>query len=116
MSDIPELLDHNTLDNLRSLLDDGLDEVLEEYLKDSENTVEALGAAAEKQDNDALVMLAHTLKGSSGSVGANRLYRICEALEKDGRAGTLTDPVARVELVRQEHRQTTEALSSLIRR
>ncbi|MGM0593777.1 MAG: Hpt domain-containing protein [Pseudomonadota bacterium] len=113
MSDNADLLDMDTLDDLRTMLDDGLEELLEEYLLDSARTLEALQEAAQRGDRAELVDLAHSLKGSSGNLGIQAVYRLSEQLEQDARSGALDDPAGRVEALAQVYQQTREALASL---
>jgi len=111
-----EHLDIATLDKLRSLLQEGLDEVIEEFLRDSREQMEQMKQAAERGDREALVTLAHTLKGSSGNLGVYRLYRQCEDIEKDGRNDELDDSIARVEVLQQVYRDAVDALSRYMSR
>lgn len=114
MTENAELLDMDTLNDLRTMLDDGLDELLEEYLHDSAKTLAALRQAAEQDDRETLASLSHSLKGSSGNLGVYGVFRICEQLEQDARAGELEDPVSRVEAVEALYERTGQALRAMV--
>jgi histidine phosphotransfer protein HptB len=57
-------------------------ELVDLFVKDSWARVDALTKALEASDRDALRTVAHSLKGSAGTVGARRLATICHQLEQ----------------------------------
>jgi PAS domain S-box-containing protein len=84
-------------------------EVITLYLEESAGLVAAAQAAVAAGDAAALTQATHSLKGSSGYVGAQRLVALSSELEKIGRTGR-TEPAASIvaeleaefERVRQE--------------
>jgi len=56
-------------------------EVCEEYLRNSEELLGKMRAAASAGQADELRRIAHTLKGSSGAVGAAGLQGLCHEFE-----------------------------------
>jgi signal transduction histidine kinase/DNA-binding response OmpR family regulator len=64
-------------------------EVITLYLEEAAGLVEAMQAAEAAGDAVALAQAAHSLKGSSGYVGAKRLVALSSDLEKMGRAGRI---------------------------
>jgi two-component system, sensor histidine kinase and response regulator len=72
-------------------------ELVETYLADTPTQLEAMTAAVDADDADALVRPAHTLKSSSATVGAMRLSAVARELEMAGRSGGL-DAAARAKL------------------
>lgn len=82
---------------LRQLLDviggdrDDLDELLEDYRNMAPDLAAEMFDAAEAGDLDRLRIAAHTLKSNARDFGALRLSSLCEALEKECRAGSVTD-------------------------
>ncbi len=95
-----ELLDHNVLETLRSILDeDGLQVAIDAYINDSVVQVERMRNSVAGDDMEGLQRAAHSLKGSSGNLGAVVLAEQCQELEqlvKQGRtegAGTLIDRI-----------------------
>lgn len=79
------LLEAETLQTLRDLSGPGDEaffvEVIDLYLKDSVPLVDAIRKAGHSRDARALMPAAHSLRSSSGNVGAVRLSAVCRALE-----------------------------------
>ena len=64
-------------------------QLIDQYLVESTSRMAALKDAVERRDAPALRLATHSLKGTSSTVGANRLAAICEELETLARATTL---------------------------
>ena len=64
-------------------------EIIESYLKSALPLVQKMRAALALGDGGALWRAAHTMKSSSGSVGAMKMAKICQELERKGRAKEL---------------------------
>jgi HPt (histidine-containing phosphotransfer) domain-containing protein len=96
-------IDPKTLDALRFLDADGtnyLGELIELYLRQSPELLAAIRSAVTRDDPPALQKSAHTLKGSSASLGATKLAAYLKELEMIGRAGSTDgtdDWIARAE-------------------
>ncbi len=67
---------------------DFLKEIIAAYLKDLPGRLEAMRAAFAAGAAPALQQAAHALKGSSGNVGAQRLYKICRMIEDIAKGGS----------------------------
>ena len=81
------------------------------YLEESTTRIAALKSAVERQDSSAVRLASHSLKGSSGSVGAIRLAAICDELETLARNGTTLDgSVALIAEIEDEFRHVCDAL------
>jgi HPt (histidine-containing phosphotransfer) domain-containing protein len=97
--DLP-VLDEGVLNELLASTGDDVAfvrELIETFLAEAPSQMEAMDAAAEADDAEALVRPAHTLKSSAATVGAMRLSSAGRELEMAGRSGTL-EPTARVTL------------------
>ena len=85
IGDTMPLLDSAALQTLRDLSGPGDEtffvEVIDLYLKDSLALVSAIRQAAHNRDAQALMPAAHSLRSSSGNVGAASLSAVCRALE-----------------------------------
>jgi HPt (histidine-containing phosphotransfer) domain-containing protein len=85
IDDTVPLLDSGVLQTLRDLSGPGDEtffvEVIDLYLKDSVALVGAIRQAALSRDAQALMPAAHSLRSSSGNVGAASLSAVCRALE-----------------------------------
>ena len=64
-------------------------DILSTFLETAGDLVAALTKAGETSNAEKAIYAAHTLKGSSRSVGAVPLGDLCEALEKLARAGDM---------------------------
>jgi HPt (histidine-containing phosphotransfer) domain-containing protein len=101
-----------TLNELKEVLEEGLDELLKEYLSDAPQQLSQLQVAAEAGDIPTLAAVAHSLKGSSGSLGIDHLYRLCAALELEAKGGVVADAMASVAAIKDEFDRAREALAS----
>ncbi len=87
--DAPEdnkCLSQKILDGLREV--EALDEVIEIYLETAPQLLLGISEAVNNSDPLALRRSAHSLKSISGTLGAFRLFELCEELELMGRMGT----------------------------
>jgi HPt (histidine-containing phosphotransfer) domain-containing protein len=92
-------------------------ELIQTYLADTPEQLEAMTAAIEADDAASLVRPAHTLKSSSATVGAMRLSSVARELEMAGRSGSL-DAAARagLEAARAEWQAAADTLAAYLRR
>jgi CheY-like chemotaxis protein len=87
--DVPEddkCLSQKIIDGLREV--EALDEVIEIYLETAPQLLLGISGAVNSADPLALRRSAHSLKSISGTLGAFRLFELCEELELMGRMGT----------------------------
>ena len=115
----PELvLDPATVDELRSLDDDGSSETLTEvlvlYLDESSQLLARIGHAVETRDSETMSTLAHTLKSMSGNVGAMRLSTHCEQLVQLARTDTTYGTLETLAAIRAEHALVRTAASEIL--
>ena len=93
---VDDAVDRATLDELREVMGDEIRELIDAYLDDTARRLAELGEAVER-DSEALVQVAHTLKGSSANVGARRFSERCSELhlraKQDGADPSLRDMV-----------------------
>jgi two-component system sensor histidine kinase/response regulator len=85
-------LDRALLDRLRAGADgaDLVRSLVEEFLEEAESRVEALTRAA-GGDAERVRREAHALRGSSATIGANRLADVCAQLERSAVTGAVGD-------------------------
>jgi HPt (histidine-containing phosphotransfer) domain-containing protein len=62
-------------------------EVFEVFMEEAPGRREKFEKALAAMDFEALTMLAHSLKGASGTLQADLLHQVCYDLEKAARAG-----------------------------
>lgn len=90
MNDKPHL-DEEALAELRDVMEDEFDILIQTYISDSRERIQALHQALSDNDPDAFTKTAHSFKGSSINIGAARLGELCLVIEKAGRDGALAD-------------------------
>jgi HPt (histidine-containing phosphotransfer) domain-containing protein len=81
-------------------------------LKDARSRLEAVEEALQKDDAPAVERAAHTLKGSSGSMGARRMSGLCEQLEHVGASGDLSQGYNLLGRIREESGRVERALEA----
>lgn len=83
------MLDRMALDNIRAIDDDGsvLDEVIQMYLDEVPQQLQALQQALAGPDLASLGSTAHAMKSASFNVGAKAMGELCKRLEKQAKAG-----------------------------
>lgn len=109
------ILDTETLAALRSLQEDGEDDLLAElidlFLEDAPERLASIRAAVEASDWVGLAERAHSLKGSCASLGAVSMASLCGRLEAMGRdLGLRTDVVDVYGELEQEYALVQDAL------
>ena len=88
--DIKDPLDHAMVDKLLQMGGSGLLSKLAEWFSgNTRSALPALREAAATGDARSVESIAHSLKGSSGSMGARRMSAICAELQDAGASGGL---------------------------
>jgi signal transduction histidine kinase/CheY-like chemotaxis protein/HPt (histidine-containing phosphotransfer) domain-containing protein len=94
-SDTPSLLDPSYLESLRRLGEltgkPLVREIVESYLAETPRRLERIREALRREDIQELVLVAHSLKGSSAQLGVNRVAAASAELEEKGRNAELGD-------------------------
>ena len=110
------VLDRQVLDQLRKVLTNGKPELLSRvinlYLAESPKLVQKLRQAAGASDAPEIARSAHSLKSSSGNVGARVLSRYCEDVEACVRRADTEEARRIVAQIETEHRRVQTALSA----
>ncbi len=99
-------LDAEVLRGLRELQMDGESDLVAEladiYLADAPTQIAAMREAIAWGNTVALRLAAHTLKGSSASLGATHLVELCKEIEELGQGGTVAGAAEKLVDVEQE--------------
>jgi CheY-like chemotaxis protein len=81
-----EILDRNVMDGLRQLQDQSypnlINDLIDNFLKDATEKVEAIITAFRDRQSEDIVKLAHSLKGSSATLGGRQFSALCAEIEK----------------------------------
>ncbi len=75
--------------NLYRVKPDVVTELIDNFITTAGERLEAIGQALDRADSSALQTAAHSLKGSSGTLGAAGMADICGDLEARGRDDNL---------------------------
>ncbi|MEE8300912.1 MAG: response regulator, partial [Candidatus Tectomicrobia bacterium] len=107
-------LDAETFHALKELCDDGdptfLLSLIEPFIQDTVAHIDALHAAIDTSNAAALERTAHTLKSSSGYIGALGMAELCRTLQTLGHAGSIPEAVPLVNQLAAEFERVRRAL------
>jgi HPt (histidine-containing phosphotransfer) domain-containing protein len=95
-------LDMNLINDLRELMEDEFNALVEIYLNDSSVRIEQISAAVAAADGAEIRHTAHSLKGSSSNIGAAGLASLCQSLEEMGKNNQLDNSSAQLQLIKSE--------------
>lgn len=107
------MLDTKTVNSLRSLGEDFLCELISIYLRDVPGMLSQMEAAILDGDNKSGSMAAHSLKGSSYSLGIRSVGDICDTLEDDFDEGVLENVTEKMQQLKNEQLQAEAELKHL---
>jgi two-component system, sensor histidine kinase and response regulator len=118
-SDDPYVLDRERVSSFLAITraqEGFLEGLVRVFRQDVPSRLDALRAAAAARDLNDLMLAAHALKSSSGSVGAKRMLTMASALEQAARDGRLQGADAAIEQLAAEFRRVIVAYDGIIRR
>ena len=107
----PPVLDQSVLDELFEIAGDETGAIIAMFLDETPKLVEQLQQAAAAADNERIREIAHSLKSSSGNVGAQALSDAARRIEHAARTGTLERPTVMAALVIAEFARARIALT-----
>jgi HPt (histidine-containing phosphotransfer) domain-containing protein len=90
---------------------DLITELIDLYLENAELEVNAIKTAALKRDASSVKKRVHSLRGSSSTIGAGRIAKLCAALEETGAASS---PERTHELVKKLESEFSSARTVLL--
>lgn len=118
MTPPPKLLDLDSLENLRALSDHGDDSFLREivgiYLEDVPRRIADLRTARDADDRPLYVRSAHTMKGSSASVGAAEMQALAAELEQRAKVDPLPSLDNQLNELEHAFGRTAQALRTFL--
>ena len=98
----PQVIDMSILDELRDMLGDEVDRLIDLFLDDTPRLISALEASAIGPDYTSMRDAAHSLKSSSANLGALSLSAAAKRVEFGARQQSLERPAVAVALVANE--------------
>ena len=114
------VLDAAVLDRLRQLTPPGepdvMAEVLQLFLDEAPKRIARLRDAWRENAVEDVQRGAHSLKGSSGNIGAAALYAVCREIDEQARAGALSDRSQLLAALDREYAAVADAITQLLQR
>ena len=111
------ILDMAQIEELAAIERDGapglVTHLVDTYLTDAPAKLTLLKTAAAENDSLGVQVATHSFKSASSTVGAHRLYRMCNDLERDARARRLEKLQERVEAIVAEYELVEGELDAL---
>tara|TARA_B100000676_G_C18067519_1_gene841963 strand:- start:1462 stop:1800 length:339 start_codon:yes stop_codon:yes gene_type:complete len=83
------ILDTEVVSELQEVMGQDFQMLVDSFHRDGEQRLAALDSALAEGDQETFRRQAHSFKGSSGNLGAVRVYDLCLQLESLGREGEL---------------------------
>ncbi|EEF27330.1 conserved hypothetical protein [Ricinus communis] len=108
-------LDQAATQELRNIMGNEFALLVQTFIRDSAQRIEAIRSAVTGVDADALRRAAHSFKGSAGNMGAPRLAELCRSLEELGRVGDATSAFPLIDELVIEYGAVERELTALLR-
>ncbi len=113
MKDQPHL-DHEALTELRDVMEDEFDTLINTFLEDSVERLSRLRSAVQQGDAVAYTKAAHSFKGSCINIGAPLLAEQCQQAERQGREGDLSASDGQITAIEAELTLVSDELRSYL--
>ena len=109
-----KILDRSIINSLQEIGGDELIATLfETFIADSDNLIKKLTDAVAEKDMKHFDHLMHTFKGSSGSVGANKIYVLTKHINEFSRVGKWPDNSAWMQILTTVYAETIKEMQKL---
>jgi HPt (histidine-containing phosphotransfer) domain-containing protein len=107
-------IDEAVFEELRTFGDDFLIGLLDQFVHYTDPQLVELSDALEAGDHAAVGRIAHSMKGSSGQLGGQRLSVCCGRLEESATAGHMSNGPDDLEEVETEYKELCRAWSQAL--
>lgn len=104
-------LDLDTLRELREVMAQEFDDLIEAYLSDTRIRIDEVRAAIGEQDAHQVRELVHSLKGSCCNIGAVTLAEWCQKAENIAREGELDGVMPVIDEIQRQFVEVSSALT-----
>jgi HPt (histidine-containing phosphotransfer) domain-containing protein len=111
---MPNAIDATVIQELYEVMDTEFAALLQDYLSDAPRLLTEIALAIKAGDAATLVRPAHSLKSSSGNVGALRVAEIAKTLESQARQGQIATAVALFGQMQREYMQAVVELKVMV--
>lgn len=108
-----DILDMTLVNELRDIMGEGFAALVQSYQRDVESKLAELQAALTAGEYSHLRQVAHSLKGSSGNLGALQAAAACQTLEQVAESADSAALVAALEQVASTTDAALQALQEL---
>ena len=112
------VLDPVVLDRLRQLTAPGepdvMSEVLQIFLDETPKRIARLHEAWHQNAVEGVQRSAHSLKGSSGNIGADALFDVCRQIDERARTGALAEGNQLLAALDREYAAVRRAITELL--
>ena len=92
-----EIINHEQFEDMRDLLEEDFDDLIQVYLADSRQRISALRAAQQEQNNTNGFEIAHALKGASANLGATQVMTLSSQLQERCREQLISEQTDLIE-------------------
>ena len=103
-----------TLAMLKEVMEDSFNELIEMYITDSQNRIKSLSEACAANDSESVRREAHSLKGSSGNIGASIMAELTKQVEDKGREETLEGVDELIVQIEEEYKELKVILTDML--
>jgi HPt (histidine-containing phosphotransfer) domain-containing protein len=103
-----------SLDELKELFGDSINDLLKKYLEDSNSLMNILEKSINSNDIDGIVQTAHPLKSSSRQIGAEKFADIAMKIEHNGKNNDDSSMKNDYQQLQLEYKQVCEYLTHII--
>jgi CheY-like chemotaxis protein/HPt (histidine-containing phosphotransfer) domain-containing protein len=110
----PEVSDEESLEVVRKMFGRDFAELATLFLSDCPNRISALREAVREGDKGKLARLAHTLAGSTSSIGTRKLAALCKEIEIKAKTGSEEDMLPKIEAIDAEFARIQAHLTSML--
>jgi PAS domain S-box-containing protein len=103
------------LSHIKEIVEDDpetLNELINIYLDDTAHHMAAIESAVLKKDAELIKKEAHSMKGASANIGADRMKKYCASLEKIGASGDIEPAAGILDDLKSEFKQVKKYLKS----
>jgi len=111
-----QLLDREQFMEMKLITGDQFAPLLDKFRIDSLLQIEGMRDAVKDNNAEALRKCAHKLKGSSASVGAKILSRVCHRMEERARSGNISGAAEGIDAINVCFDEVIAAISNVMRR
>lgn len=109
-----QTMDMEAYTELKSIMGDTLNEVIQLYLNSMPEMLDSLGAQIQNKDANQVFEIAHRIKSSSSSIGATGLAETAQSIELIGRRGSTENTLSGLDELKRQYAEIQPFLSSEI--